>query len=82
MFQKTSSRDPLPNDIILDCPNSKHLRQQNKCDSKTEICFGKGRNHDWKRRKCWLPAFSPFPIMFPKGYFLRVFKSRDCVVKS
>ena len=35
-------------------------RQQNKCDSKTEICFGKGRKHCGKKRKCWLPAFSPF----------------------
>ena len=24
-----------------------------------------------KRRKCWLPAFSPFPKMFPKASFLR-----------
>ena len=34
-----------------------------------------------KRRKCWLPAFSPFPTMFSKDFFLRVVKSRDCVVK-
>ena len=25
-----------------------------------------------KKRKCWLPAFSPFPTMFSKGLFLRV----------
>ena len=30
----------------------------------------------------WLPAFSPFPTMFSKGFFLKVVKSRDCVVKS
>ena len=36
-------------------------RRQNKWDEKTEICFGKGRKHCGKRRKCWLPAFSPFP---------------------
>ena len=23
-----------------------------------------GRKHCGKRRKCWLPAFSPFPTMF------------------
>ena len=34
-----------------------------------------------KGEKCWLPAFSPFPIMFSKVFFLRVIKSRDCVVK-
>ena len=27
-------------------------------------------------------AFSPFPTIFSKGIFLRVVKSRDCVVKS
>ena len=28
----------------------------------------------WKMGKCWLPAFSPFPITFPKGIFFRVDK--------
>ena len=45
-----------------------------KCKYKTYICFGKGRKHCGKKRKCWLPAFSPFPIMFSKGYV----KSWDC----
>ena len=57
-------------------------RQQNNCKLKTEILFGMGRKHCGKRRKCWLPAFSPFPTMFSKGFFLGVVKSRDCVVKS
>ena len=56
-------------------------RRQNKCDSKTEICFGTGRKHCWKRRKCCLPAFSPFPTMFSKGYFPKVVKRWDCVYK-
>ena len=46
-------------------------RRQNKCDWKIEICFGKGRKHCGKRRKCWLPAFSPFPTMFLKGFFIQ-----------
>ena len=33
-------------------------------------------------RKCWLPAFSPFPMMLSKGFFLRVVISWECVVKS
>ena len=33
-------------------------------------------------RKCCLPAFSPFPSMFSKAYFIRVVKSQYCVVKS
>ena len=27
-------------------------------------CFGKGRKHCGKGRKCWLPAFSLFPQCF------------------
>ena len=57
-------------------------KQQNKCEQKLEICSGKGRKHCGKRGKCWLPAFSPFPTMFSKGFFLRVVKSRNCMVKS
>ena len=37
-----------------------------------------------KRRKCWLPAFSPFPTMFSMAFVLlfRVVKSRYCVVET
>ena len=56
-------------------------RKQIKCDSKTEISLEKDRKHYGKRRKCWLPAFSPFPTMFSKDYFFRVVKSRNCVVE-
>ena len=28
--------------------------------------------HCGKRRKCWLPEFSPFPTMFSEALFLRV----------
>ena len=34
-----------------------------------------GRKHCGKRRKCWLPAFSPFPTMFSKGVIVRVVKA-------
>ena len=34
-----------------------------------------------KRRKCWLPTFSPFPTVFSKGFYFKVIKGRDCVVK-
>ena len=39
-------------------------RGQKKSDSIFEICSGKYRKHCGKRRKCWLPAFPPFPTMF------------------
>ena len=45
-------------------------------------CIAKGTNNCGKRRKCWLPAFSPFPTMFSEGFFPRVIKSWDCVVKT
>ena len=43
------------------------------------LSFGrvKGKKHYGKRRKCWLPAFSPFPTMFSKAFFLSVIKTRD-----
>ena len=39
------------------------------------------RKHCEKRRKCWLPAFSLSPTMFSQGFFFKVIKSRDLVVK-
>ena len=35
-----------------------------------------------KRRKCWLPAFSPFPTMFSKIFSFNVDKTRDLIVKG
>ena len=48
---------------------------------KTEILCGMGRKYCGKRRKCWLPAFSPFTAKFLKGFFLKIVTCRDCVVK-
>ena len=44
---------------------------------KTKVCCGLRRNHCGKRRKCWLPAFSPFPTMFSNALFF----TWDCVVR-
>ena len=57
-------------------------RQQNKCDVNIEICFGKGRKHCGKMRKCLLPALSLFPSMFSKVYFFRVNQSGNYMEKS
>ena len=72
--------NPLPNDKFLDWFKLKAFAD-NKINVtlKTKILFGIGRKHCGKRRKCWLPAFSPFPTMFSKGFFFRVIKSRDCL---
>ena len=58
-------------------------RPQNKCDPKIRIFVWKGRKHSWKRRKCQLPEFSPFPpTMFSKGVNLKATKSWNCLVNS
>ena len=46
-------------------------RPHNKSGSNIEIHLWQGRKHCWKRRKCWLPAFSPFPTMFSKVLLIR-----------
>ena len=55
-------------------------------DNKTDVSkklkdfFGTGRKHFGKRRKCWFPAFSPFPKMFSNAFFFFriVLKSELC----
>ena len=36
--------------------------------------FDRVENIVEKTRKCWIPAFSPFPTMFSKGFLYRVTK--------
>ena len=77
------SLNTLPNDKISDRFKLKAFADD-KIDvtEKLKFVFGRVENIVGKRRKCWLPAFSPFPTMFSKGFFVRVVKSLDCVVKS
>ena len=75
------SFNSLPNDKILDWFKLKAFADD-KFESKIKICFGKGRKHCGKRRKCWLPAFSPFPTMFSKDISFEVIKSWNCVMKG
>ena len=55
---------------------------KNKYDSNDEICLRKSRKFCGKRRKYWLPAFSPFSTMFSKVLvlFSRVLKIWDLEV--
>ena len=53
-------------------PSSKHLQTTKYMQIKTEIHFGMCRQHCGKRRKCWLPAFSPFPILFLQSLKVRI----------
>ena len=43
---------------------------------KLKSVLKKSRKHSWKRRKCWLAAFSSFPTMFSEGFSYRAVKIR------
>ena len=47
-----------------------------------EFSFGKGRKLCGKRGKCWLSAFSLYPIMFLVAFFPRVVKIWHCLEES
>ena len=72
----------LQNKKSLDWSKLKAFAEDKINETKIEIRFGKGKKHCGKRRKCWLPAFSTFPTMFLNGFYFRVVKSLDCVVKG
>ena len=78
-----SALNSFPNDKILAKTKLKAFADD-KFDmaEKLKFVLEMVEKHHGKRRKCWLPAFSPFPTMFSKGLFPRVVKSWDCVVKS
>ena len=48
----------------------------------TKLQFKEQKNVVKKKRKCWLPAFSPFLTMSSKTLFLRAIKRQDCMVKG
>ena len=73
----------LPKDKILDRSKLKAFADDIiNVNKKNEIGLGKNRKHCGKRRKCWLPAFSPSPSIFSKAFFSRGIKSWDCVAMS
>ena len=50
-------------------PNSKYFDHiLNSAEIMIIVC--ESSKPCWKGRKCWFPAFSPFPTRFSKGYFL------------
>ena len=56
----------------------------NEKNATQKLTFVKDKDgkHCGTRIKCWLAAFSPFPTMLSKGYFLRVVKSRELCGKE
>ena len=73
----------LPNGNVLDWTKVK-VFADDKLNDATIInsVFDRIENIVGKGENAGLPAFSPFPTMFSKVFFLRVIKSRDCVLKS
>ena len=77
MFQiLTEYFSSLPKEKTLDCSKLKAFAD-NKINEaeKMVICFGKDKKHCEKRRKCWLPAFSPFLTMFSTDFLYGVVNS-------
>ena len=70
--------NPLPDDKILGLPKLKAFAED-KSDVTQNIKVGLHRIENIGGQKCWLPAFSTFPTMFSKGFFLQCIKSY-CVV--
>ena len=69
----------LPNDKFLDWSKLKGFADDKiNAAEKFEFVLQREENIVGKRRKCWLPAFSPFPTMFSKSCFFRVVKSGLC----
>ena len=42
------------------------------CRRQKKFLLGMGRKRYPKMTKCWLPAFSSFSTIFPKGFFFKV----------
>ena len=76
-ISKGFSLKALPDDKILGLPKLKAFAEDK---SNVTQNISQDRKHCGKRRKCWLPALSSCPTMFPKGFFLQCVESRPCVV--
>ena len=63
VWERVNSFDQTP-DFRLVQIRSFNFADDRNSGSIIVIHFGKRRKHCGKRRKCWLPAFSPCPTMF------------------
>ena len=73
----------LPNDKFLDWSKLKIFPDdKSNLAEKQKFVLERVENIVGKRRKCWLPAFSPFPTIFSKDFLPRSVKSPHCVVKG
>ena len=58
-----------------------YAKNEIKSWSKDEFFNLNDRKHCWKRRKCWLPAFSPFPTMFSNATVVSVTRTRIVLLR-
>ena len=73
----------LQNDKLLDVKKLKAFADDKLNVTRMTISlFDKSRKHFSKSRKCWLPAFSPFPTVFSKALLFSFVKSGGSLVKS
>ena len=70
----------LPHNKILDVAKLKALAGGKINVAQKMISISDRVENIVGKRKCWLSALSLFPILFLKAFFLRVAKSRNCVV--
>ena len=75
--------NPLPDGKFLDSSKFKAFADDKiNVTKKIKISLEKGRKHGGKRRKCWSPAFSPFPTMFSKALFFHYFSYLTATVQK
>ena len=80
LFRNTAFCKKLLNssqkDKVLELTKLKAIgRWQFRYGSNDRVYFWWIGKQGGKRRKCWLPAFSPFPILFIKAFPIRIVKT-------
>ena len=69
-FMNCQNLNSVPNKILDQSKLKAFADDKINVTKNIEICYENGRKHCGRRRKCWLPSFSPFPTMFSKGFLV------------
>ena len=78
-----SSGKDLPNDKSLDWLEFKAFADEKISETeKLKFVLGKLENIAGKGENAGYQHFLLFPAMFPKGFFFKIVKSQDCMVKG
>ena len=74
---------PLPNNKILDHSKLKAFADDKiNVTAKQKFVLGRVENIVGEGKNAGYQHFSPFPTMISKGFYFKVVKCLDCVVKS